>query len=377
MQQSLTILQTNPTAFTQILTSVDKAQKSIIVSLYSLHADTVGLRLLSALEAAAARGLEVLVMLDAIGSMSLSKEMIERLHKAPLHFRFFNPLALKKGFYMGRRLHQKLIVIDSQKLWLGGANIGDPYFGTLLNSPNWLDFVVELQHPATHSMHVYLQALFYKRPFSRNQKRISKRAFTYGTANLRFKINDWWKGYLQITDSYRKAIRSSKQSILCMHSYFFPSTRMLRLLKKQARLGKRVVLILPGMSDMRLQQYATESLYLELLEANIELYEWRISVLHSKLLLVDASYISLGSYNLHFTSRFFNLEANLEINSQEQGQALEHRITTEILPQCLKVTKDLYNLQRASWFRRFTRLYSYVLMRVLHLVFVREATKKR
>jgi cardiolipin synthase len=109
-----------------------------------------------------------------------------------------------------------------------------------------------------------------------------------------------------------KAIGRATKSVSLAHAYFLPDHRLVRSLTAAARRGVRVLLLVPGRSDVPLARAATRRLYRKLLSAGIQIFEWTESVLHAKALVVDERRMLIGSFNLDPLS-LVNLEVLVDV----------------------------------------------------------------
>lgn len=127
--------------FNKVCSIIQTAERSVYLQVYIFEEDRTGLLVAGALISAAKKGVKVYVLADAYGSAGLSKGFRQRLTAAGIQFRFFQPLFKTKHFYIGRRLHHKLLVADARVCVVGGINIGDRYNDSLSDGP-WLDFAI-------------------------------------------------------------------------------------------------------------------------------------------------------------------------------------------------------------------------------------------
>ena len=216
---------------------------------------------------------------------------------------------------LGRRLHSKVVVADQTVALVGGINIADKYKGNAEEAP-WLDFAVAVKGPvsarlARISEQIYTEK-YLIRPGIRRKKAVQPPS-TGAAVLSRPVLNDWFRGKRQIGSGYRAAFRKAQHSITVVASYFLPSRSIRTALKKAARRGVQVKLLLPGISDVPMAKRAIRYLYQEMLEVNIQIYEWEATILHGKMAVVDNKWVTLGSYNLNHLSQYSSIEMNVEV----------------------------------------------------------------
>lgn len=130
--------------FLRLRNIISKAQNEIHLQSYIFENDTTGLEIAEALKEAANSKVKVYVLLDGYGSSKLPNNFLEILKQNGINIRFFSPLFSKNNFYIGRRLHHKVVVVDGEIVLIGGINIANKYRGSNTEHP-WLDYAVQIE----------------------------------------------------------------------------------------------------------------------------------------------------------------------------------------------------------------------------------------
>jgi cardiolipin synthase len=141
---------------------------------------------------------------------------------------------------------------------------------------------------------------------------------------------------------YRIAIRAAKKRIVIANAYFFPGYRFIKELKRAARRGVDVRLILQGEPDMPFVKTAASMLYHHLLRAGVKIYEYCERPLHGKVALMDDEWATVGSSNLDPMSLSFNLEANVIIRDRAFNQTLSANLDKLMCNACSEVTEKTW-----------------------------------
>jgi len=144
-------------------------------------------------------------------------------------------------------------------------------------------------------------------------------------------------------------------------SYFLPSRSIRTALKRAARRGVQVNLLLPGISDVPMAKRAIRYLYQEMLEVNIQIYEWETSILHGKMAIVDNKWVTLGSYNLNHLSQYSSIELNLEVLDDAFAASVQRYLST-LLSQSTLIDADAFR-QKMSRMEKILDWASYTLGR--------------
>jgi cardiolipin synthase len=266
---------------------------------------------------------------------------------------------------MGMRLHHKIIVIDNKVALTGGINVSDHY-SHFANTVPWLDFALESRGKVVSDLiHICNGTLQTARARNSHKLKVDRRTPQPGLPPVHARVlqNNWLRARFGISYQYRQNIRSARESILIFASYFVPSVALKRLLKKAAQRGVKVTIVLGAVSDVGLVRRASEHFYSDMLKAGIELYEWRPSVLHAKIALVDDKWFCVGSYNLNHLSDFGSIECNIEVNDNAFCSGTGAYLKQIILNDCDHISWILYN-KRFSIVRRLYNALCYALVRL-------------
>ena len=360
-KNNLELVHSGDDYFKRLLNIVSNAQTEIHLQTYIFDEDETGLEVAKALIKAAKRNVKVYILFDAYGSSKLSNSFIENLKLQNINIRFFSPLFSKNNFYIGRRLHHKIVVADGKIALIGGINISTKYRGTKTEIP-WLDFAVQFENnEIAKSIEALCQNIYLKQ--HRAKKATSILNFDNEISILQ---NDWLKRKNEISNAYRHNFFNANNEIIIVGSYFLPSKKILNVLKIATQKNVKVKIILSSLSDLPVVMWATKFLYGSLLKQGIELYEWKKSVLHAKLAVVDNQWTIIGSFNLNHLSSYASIEMNVAINSADFGKKTSTHLYN-IIEQCDKITFETLD-KRNGIFRRFRNFMAYFLTRVALII---------
>jgi cardiolipin synthase A/B len=325
--------------FTKLLELIDGAQESIHIQVYIFGDDETGRSVADALIRACERKVAVYVLVDAYGSQGLSGEFIDRLCQAGVYFRKFRPMLQSSRFYLGRRLHHKIFVIDSTQAFVAGLNLADRYNDTAEQNA-WLDFALYVEGEVARA----LEAVCFRRlkvkpklPNARNNHYESGQA-----CPIRIRENDWASRKRQIYHTYLDMFRTAKSNITIISAYFLPGRTFRRAIKKAANRGVKVKVILTGTADVPLIKYAERYIYRWLFRNNIEVYEYQKNILHAKLATADGVLMTVGSFNVNNLSAYGSIECNLDVNDPGFVASVDNELEEIIKKDCIQVTaKDM------------------------------------
>ena len=368
--QSINLLRSGEQYFNRLIELIEKAHYSIHLQVYIFDTDTTGNEIAAALIRAAKRGVSVYVVLDAYASNRFSESKLIELKQVGIHIKLFAPYAIK-NFKIGRRLHHKIVMIDEQIALIGGINIAQKYRGSLYQNP-WLDLAVEVNGRICFDIKELCLSIWSNKLKRRWPKQNIPHYFDQisGEGKARLTQNDWWRKRIEISGSYRNAIRHSKEELTIVASYFLPGYRIRKLLIKAANRGVKITFVFGTINDIPLMNAAIKYLYLILLKNNISIYEWNKSVLHAKFATADGIWSTIGSYNLNSLSDYGSLEANIEIMDQSFAKKI-HVLIDEIIAEGGKKIDSENYISKNNMIVQSYRWLCYQLIRVsLFILFV-------
>lgn len=338
-KNELTLLRNGTRYFPQLCADIDAAQHALYLETYIFAADETGRLVAQALQRAALRHVAVHVLLDGFGSAELPESWLDGLREAGVEVQWFRR---ETGFFnLGRsrlrRLHRKLVVIDGQIAFIGGINIlNDIPDGEDFDAPR-LDFAVRIAGTMAQQIEAEMRRLWTTVQWATLRKRM--RHFKsvlqplgehIAPAAVELKVRDNVRHRHDIELSYLQAIAHAQHEIIIANAYFLPGRVLRKALNAAVKRGVRVVLLLQGRVEYRLQHYATLALYERLLNVGIEIYEYRDSYLHAKVGVIDGEWATVGSSNLDPFSLLLAREANLIVRDVDFAKSLRSSLMRTI-----------------------------------------------
>lgn len=365
---SFGLLENGEAFFPRVFECIAAARQEVVLETFILFEDKVGLALHAALLEAASRGVRIDITVDGFGSPDLSPEFISALTRAGVRVHVFDPAPRLWGWRTNvfRRMHRKIVVIDGQRAFIGGLNYSADHLADYGPGAKQ-DYAVEVVGPIVALIHEFvLDALAAgQRNPSKTlgchlRERLSDRAHRLaqswrtpaapaGDAAAIFVTRDNRLHTTDIEQHYRIAIRAARHRVVIANAYFFPGYRLLKEMRKAARRGVDVRLILQGAPDMAIVKTAASMLYHHLLSAGVHIFEYRERPLHGKVAVSDDEWATVGSSNLDPLSLSLNLEANVIIKDRAFNQHLSARLEHLIQHNCIQIKPG--DLVASSWWR--------------------------
>lgn len=329
-----------------LLEAIAGAREHIHLEYYIWEPDHVGTAIRDALVLRAREGVEVRVLLDAVGSSGIRRRFLQPLLDAGAQVAWFHPMRLG-GFWkrpwVNLRNHRKLVVIDDRIGFTGGMNVTDEQHEGRCAQP-YRDLHMRLEGRVVRE----LQLVFVE-------------DWAYATGDPPLPLSDADPGHGSISTqvmtsgpdsswetihrTHVGAIHAARRRVWLMTPYFVPGEAAMMALTSAALGGLDVRLMVPRMSDSRLVTYAARSYYDRLLAAGVTIHEYGPRLLHSKVLVCDDDLAILGSAN--FDHRSFRL--NFELSLLIRDPALVARMAEVVRHDCDACEQVRQDRERPLW----------------------------
>lgn len=305
--------------FPRMLQAIKKANKSALLEMYLIESGAIATRFIDAFCDAAERGVSVKLLLDDYGSLGLSHYDRGRLYHPNIQVAFYNRLSFGKFFNNMARDHRKILLVDDEVGFVGGAGITDEFSPPDEDEDQWRETMVEIRGPVLADW----QSLFYRVWAETTGQPVD-------TSIEPEPIADGMLGRVATASGLRaqgimrslvKRVHASERMVWLSTAYFVPSWKLRRALRYAVRKGADVRLLLPGpKTDHPAVRLAGRRYYTALLEHGVRIFEYQPRVLHAKALICD-QWVSIGSSNFDRWNFRWNLEANQSIDDARFTEA--------------------------------------------------------
>lgn len=321
----LKILNNGDKTFPAIFKALEEARHHIHIEFYIVENDTIGNQLREILIRKAREGVEVRFIYDDVGSWALPKKYIRSLQEAGVRIDCFMkvrfPHLTSRANY---RNHRKIVVVDGLTAFVGGLNIADRYLYGMKKLGIWRDTHLMLKGGAATMLQVVFMADWYFVSKEILQGPEYFPPLKEGPGKLVQIVtsgpdSDWES----ISQTYFSAIASAREKVYLTTPYLIPTPEILNALKVAAMGGIDVRILMPQESDAITPKWSTRSFVSELLEAGVKIYFFQSGFLHSKLVVVDGVFSSVGTANMDFRSLETNFEVNALIYNEKIARELE------------------------------------------------------
>lgn len=339
------LLENGEQYYPAVFEAIAGACDEVLLETFILFEDRVGRQLHAVLLAAARRGVRVDMLVDGYGTCDLSSGYVGALTQAGVRLRVYDPARRILGtrFNVLHRMHRKIVVVDADVAFVGGINFSHDHLRAF-GPQGKQDYAVRVRGPIVDTIHAFVRGAAERpdRPhwWSRRTTTASAPSAEAGSAEMIFVTRDNHLHRNAIERHYRVAIRAARERVVLANAYFFPGYLLVRQLRRAARRGVRVALILQGEPDMPIVKTAASLLYGYLQSAGVQIYEYGERPLHGKVAVVDGRWSTVGSSNLDPLSLTLNLEANLVIRDADFARHLGARLEKLIAEHCRRIPHE-------------------------------------
>ena len=323
---SLEIYNTGSEKFAALKRDLLSARQFIHLQYYIFEDDTIGKEIADILMERARAGVAVRVIYDHVGSLHVKNRFFKTMRQAGVDIQpFFKVTFPMLSSRLNWRNHRKIVVIDGKVGYIGGMNIADRYITGAPKFESWRDVHVRLTGPAVVSLQ-YSFAVdwnFMGQPLLEEQcdKQYSVSADTAaGIQTLTSGPMDRWHNMALL---FHRTICGARKHVYLQTPYFLPTESLLKALQNAALSGVDVRVMIPHRSDSMMLVYASRSYITECLQAGVKFYFYEAGMLHSKVLIIDDNFSTLGSTNFDYRSVEHNFEANMLVYSEDVNARLQ------------------------------------------------------
>ena len=334
----MTLLTTTDDIICHMMSDVDRAEHSCLLSFYIIEPDGKIDELLGAVMRASIRGVDCVILADAVGSRRFFNSVwVNKLKNVGVAVYQSLPVGIIRTFFtrMDLRNHRKLLIIDKQIGYTGSFNLVDPkYFKADAGVGEWVDVMMR----CTGSVVLEMVAVFYADVAVENDENlytVKDRVLsliqddTHGLPKIISATQNVGNITAQVIPSgpdqsenaiYRTiihALYAAKERITITTPYFVPDEPLLLAMTSAAKRGVEVTLIVPKDVDSRLVKYTSQAYFPMLMKNGVHIARFYGGLLHAKTLVVDDDLCLFGTVNMDMRSFFLNLEITLVIYDED------------------------------------------------------------
>lgn len=336
--------------FESMIKEMKEAKTFIHIQYYIISKGELFDRIFDVLKAKANEGIEVRVLYDSMGSRNIGKKNLRRMKEAGIKVGEFFPAFLGRfQFRFNYRNHRKIVVIDGNKAYIGGFNIGDEYIDKVEKFGHWRDTHFRISGEAVNDLSLrFILDWNYttKENLFMDNKYFMLDKCTFGEKlGIQIVSSGPDTKRQAIRDNYLRLIHKAKERIYIQTPYFIPDEPVLEALKIASHSGIDVRLMIPCKPDHPFVYWTTYSYAGDLLSSGARCYCYDKGFLHAKGMIVDGLVSCYGTANMDMRSFSLDFEVNAVIYDAEVSCALEKMFLDDLMD-CTEITK--YNYDRRN-----------------------------
>lgn len=341
MESNFQIYTTTRESWDAMYGAIERANTSIYWELYIFADDAAGTRFFDLLEEKARQGLDVKLIIDALGSFGLSKKRVQSLRAAGVDLVFFS----QKHRYMGwwkqlwTRTHRKILVIDESVGFIGGVNIQK-------GMEEWMDIQVRIEGKPVHSLLRAFAKIYMISGGNRDEvKHLLKYKFRVEKvmSDIEFIYDEPHEGRSAIRKRYTEALLKARERVILFSPYYFPDKKFLQALWSARKRNVHVDLLIPFRTDVRIATYAAYTWFSLMKLYGVHVYLIK-RMMHGKGVIMDDEWAMIGSSNIDSMSFYDNYEANIKITDKSAVKRLKDTV--------LEWLSQAVQLEESKWEKR-------------------------
>ncbi len=364
----LVLLTSGQDKFDDMFTAIDQAQESIHMEYFNFRNDSIVSLLIQHLEERVKHGVEVRLIYDAFGNSSnnrpLKKEHIEKIRSKGISIYEFDPIKFPWINHVFSRDHRKIVVIDGKIAYTGGMNVADYYITGTKQVGEWHDMHCRIEGSCVND----LQEIFLETWYKVSGEILTDKKYFKGST---YDGNDFAGLSEDICPSagnkmvgiinreprrtsdiiryfYKNAIDNAKDSIKIINPYFTLSKKLKKSLKKAAKRGVKVEIMLSIKNDIPLTPDCGFYNAHKLMKKGCDIWLYKPGFHHTKIIMVDGQFCTVGSANLNARSLRWDYEDNAVIIDPCTTQQLSDLFDSQ-KQDSMFLTPETWNEFRTPW----------------------------
>lgn len=330
--------------YERLIKDLNQAKEYILIEYFIISEGKMWNEIYEILKAKRKENVKIYIIYDALGSLlKKPKNFKEQLENIGIEYLAFNPLTPFIRSYINYRDHRKIVVIDGKVGYTGGINIGDEYINITHRLGHWKDCGIRIEGEGIKNLISIFFSIWNMNKKSINYeeyiKKIEPTTKNQGyvipfSDNPHNKINPMKNTYVNI-------ISNAHKYVYIMTPYLILDSETQQALINSSLSGINIKIITPYIPDKKLVNACTKSFYGKLLEAGIEIYEYKPGFIHSKVIISDDEVALVGTANFDFRSFYLNYECGIWMYSTKEELKIKQDFE-ETIKKCQQIELKIW-----------------------------------
>jgi cardiolipin synthase len=325
----LTVLSNGAQIFPAMLDAIKGAKHTIEFATYVYWASEIANQFADALCERAREGVKVRLLIDAVGGAIMNSRTVWQLEQAGVRVAWFRPMRWNSLIHLNNRTHRKILLIDSHTSFTGGVGIADFWTGNADDPRHWRETHCRIDGPACAD----LLASFAENWREATHEQLDGRPLPAAAGSTAVLTTSSTAGPrpTKIEQLVSGAIAAASERLWITSAYFVPNHQVSAALIAAAARGVDVRVLTNGpLSNHKVTWHAGRASYQSLLQGGVNIYEYRPTVLHSKVITADASWATIGSTNVDDRSLILNDELNISFGAPKIIEELDRQFLADL-----------------------------------------------
>lgn len=357
------LLMSGKEKFARLFEDIRQAKQSVHLEYFNFRNDSIASLLFDILREKRKEGVEVRAVFDGFGNDSnnqpLKKKHLEKLHADSIEIYEFDPIRFPWINHIWPRDHRKIVVIDGRIAYTGGMNVADYYVVGSEQVGEWRDMHCRIEGSAVNEL---------QKIFVRFWKKLSKENLTDPKYFQGTKAGNKMVGIInrephtsnEITRRFFvNVLDNAKDSVKIINPYFMPTNKVMKALKRCAERGVKMDILISAKYDEPLTPDIVMYNMKKLIKRGVNVWRYRPGFHHSKIMMVDGKFCTVGSTNLDARGLRYDYEVNALIMDEETTKKLDQKFI-EDTGKSDYVSMEEWKKSRTTW-QRFKGWFGHLL----------------
>ena len=346
------LLMSGKEKFADMFEAIRQAKSSVHLEYFNFRNDSIAGLLFDILREKRKEGVEVRAVFDGFGNDSnnqpLKKTHLKALHEDSIEIYEFDPIRFPWVNHIWPRDHRKIVVIDGEIGYTGGMNVADYYLVGTEQVGEWRDMHCRIEGPAVNE----LQDIFIRFWEKLTKEKLTDEKYFRGTEAgnkmVGIATREPHTTNKIMRQFYISALDNAKDSVKIVNPYFCPTSSVIKALKRCAERGVKMDIIMSSRYDVPLVPDVVYYNLRKLMKRGAKIWRYRPGFHHSKIMMVDGKYCTVGSTNLDARSLRFDYEINALIIDKDVTRQLDNKFIDDT-KKCDLLTEEEYKRSRSTW----------------------------
>lgn len=349
------LLKSGREKFTDLFAAIREAKQHIHLEYFNFRNDSIANALFDLLAEKAKEGVKVRALFDAFGNWSnnqpLKKSHLKEIRSRGIEIVKFDPFKFPYVNHAAHRDHRKIVVIDGQVGYTGGMNIADYYINGLPKIGTWRDMHIRIEGPAVEDLQRIFLTIWNK---TTKQKIEGETYFqapdSVGNTTVAIVDRAPKKDTRMMSHAYAVSIYAAQENVRIVNPYFVPTSSIRKTLNMAIDRGTKVEIMISSKADIPFTPDASLYKVHKLMKRGATIYLYNGGFHHSKIMMVDQKFCTVGTANLNSRSLRYDYETNAFIFDKQITRELNEQFDADT-EQCTLLTPEVWK-QRSPW-RKF------------------------